>query len=91
MNIQLLRHIVALATIAILSGCSPGTKIKSVETASIEFNAQHAGVDSTAYLLIAPYKKEMDRIMNDVLVIADTALTKELPEGSLGDFVADAV
>ena len=91
MNKSLLQHIVVLYAIALLSGCSTATKIKSVETSSIEFNTQNTAVDSTTYKLIAPYKKEMDKIMNEVLVISDTALTKDLPEGSLGDFVADAV
>jgi 2',3'-cyclic-nucleotide 2'-phosphodiesterase (5'-nucleotidase family) len=83
-------YIVSIA-IAIFSSCSGPPKIRSVATSSVEFNAANASVDSSAYLLIAPYKNEMDKIMNEVLVISDSALTKDLPEGSLGNFVSDAV
>lgn len=86
-----LQQFVALLSIAILIGCSGATKIKSVTTSSIEFNSHNNGVDSATYKLIAPYKNEMDKIMNEVLVISDTALLKDLPEGSLGNFVSDAV
>jgi 2',3'-cyclic-nucleotide 2'-phosphodiesterase (5'-nucleotidase family) len=33
----------------------------------------------------------MDKIMNEVLAYSDSSLTKDLPEGSLGSFVSDAV
>jgi len=86
-----LQHTVAFFSIAFILGCSPTPKLKSVTTATIEFNPQNAAVDSTAYKLIAPYRMEMEKTMNEVLVISDTALLKELPEGSLGNFVSDAV
>src|SRR4051812_11205605 len=85
------QYIVALYTIAILYSCSHATKIKSVETASIEFNSKNAEVDSSTYKLIAPYKAQMDKIMNEVLGVSDSALLKDLPESSLGNFVSDAV
>jgi 2',3'-cyclic-nucleotide 2'-phosphodiesterase (5'-nucleotidase family) len=91
MNIRTPQYIIVFIAIAIIQSCSGTTKIKSVETSSIEFNSQNSIIDSTTYKLIAPFKSEMDKIMNEVLVISDTALTKDLPEGSLGDFVSDAV
>jgi 2',3'-cyclic-nucleotide 2'-phosphodiesterase (5'-nucleotidase family) len=86
-----LQFSIAFIAIAILSGCSGPTKINSVTSSSVEFNAQNTAVDSSSYKLIAPYKYEMDKIMNEILVVSDSALTKELPEGSLGNFVSDAV
>lgn len=86
-----LQHVVALFSIAFILGCSGTPKIKSVSAGTIEFNTGNSAVDSTTYKLIAPYKSGMDKIMNEVLAISDTALTKELPEGSLGNFVSDAV
>jgi 2',3'-cyclic-nucleotide 2'-phosphodiesterase (5'-nucleotidase family) len=86
-----LQYFIVFIAAAILSACSGPPKIKSVSTGSVEFSTANAAVDSSTYKLIAPYKLEMDKIMNEVLVISDSALTKDLPESSLGNFVADAV
>ena len=86
-----LQLLVALLSIATIISCSSATKMRSVETASIEFNTTNSGVDSSTYKLIAPYKKEMDKIMNEILGSSDSALLKDLPESSLGNFVSDAV
>jgi 2',3'-cyclic-nucleotide 2'-phosphodiesterase (5'-nucleotidase family) len=91
MNIRTLQYIIAFIAIALIQSCSGTTKIKSVETTSIEFNPNNSFIDSATYQLISPFKSEMDKIMNEVLVVSDTALTKELPESSLGNFVSDAV
>ncbi|MFL5751857.1 MAG: 5'-nucleotidase C-terminal domain-containing protein [Bacteroidia bacterium] len=48
-------------------------------------------IDSSIYYKILPYKKEMDGTMNSVVGKTDIALTKEQPEGLLGDFVADCL
>jgi 2',3'-cyclic-nucleotide 2'-phosphodiesterase (5'-nucleotidase family) len=86
-----LQYVIVFIAIAIFSACSGPPKLKSVSTSSIEFSRQNAAVDSSTYKLIAPYKMEMDKVMNEVLVTSDSALTKELPESTLGNFVADAV
>jgi 2',3'-cyclic-nucleotide 2'-phosphodiesterase (5'-nucleotidase family) len=86
-----LQYFIVFIAIAIFENCSAPTKVKSVNTGSVEFNKQNSAVDSSAYKLIAPYKKEIDAIMNEVLVVSDSAFTKELPESTLGDLVSDAV
>jgi len=40
-------------------------------------------------LLIYPYKEALDSQMNEVLIYLEEDLTKELPEGTLGNFVCD--
>lgn len=91
MNNRTPQYIIVFLAIALIQSCSGPTKIKSVSTGYVEFNPQNTAVDSSAYKLVAPFKSEMEKIMNEVLVISDTALTKNLPEGSLGNFVSDAV
>lgn len=91
MKITTPQYIIVSLAIVLTQSCTGPTKIKSVSTGYVEFNQQNAAVDSTAYKLVAPYKTELDKIMTEVLVISDTALTKDLPEGSLGNFVSDAV
>lgn len=46
--------------------------------------------DTAIANMIAPYKQKLDAQMNDVIGEAESTLTKELPDGTLGNFVADA-
>jgi len=46
--------------------------------------------DSTIAKMIAPYKQKLDAQMNEVIGEAENTLTKELPDGTLGNLVADA-
>jgi 2',3'-cyclic-nucleotide 2'-phosphodiesterase (5'-nucleotidase family) len=87
----LLRILVLLCQLLLLAACSGKTKISSVTVSSIELNEKNKITDSATYYTIAPYKEKMDRIMNEVLGVSDTSLTKDLPESSLGNFVSDAV
>jgi 2',3'-cyclic-nucleotide 2'-phosphodiesterase (5'-nucleotidase family) len=86
-----LQYFIVFIAVAIFPSCSGPPQIRSVSAASVEFNPENSSVDSSAYKLIAPYKHEMEKIMNEVLVLSDSALTKELPEGSLGNYVSEAV
>ncbi len=45
--------------------------------------------DTTIHYMIAPYKKGLDSLMNEVVGYTEVDLFRELPEGSLGDFVCD--
>ncbi len=53
-------------------------------------NAQHAK-DSTLSLQLKPYRDSVDRTMNEVVGNLEGELVKKSPEGSLGNFMADAV
>lgn len=86
-----LLYIIPLLGITLSSACSKATRISSVSTSSIELSKNVPAVDSPAYYLVAPYKMKMEKIMNEVLGQSDTSLTKDLPQGTLGNFVADAV
>ncbi|RYY38727.1 MAG: hypothetical protein EOO08_12985 [Chitinophagaceae bacterium] len=46
--------------------------------------------DTVLVQLLAPYRDSVDRSMNEVVGIAEKALDKKQPEGSLGNFMADA-
>lgn len=57
-----------------------------------ELNSQTVSpTDSTIIVTIRPYKIEMEKIMNEVLVFSKEPLLKGVPESTLGDFVSDAV
>jgi 2',3'-cyclic-nucleotide 2'-phosphodiesterase (5'-nucleotidase family) len=47
--------------------------------------------DSALQVLMAPYRDSVDRSMNQVIGTADKTLEKRQPEGTLGNFMADAM
>src|SRR5688500_7869699 len=49
------------------------------------------GRDSSIYHLTEPYRDSVDKSMNKVIGIAAVSLDKKKPEGSLGNFMADAM
>lgn len=47
--------------------------------------------DSSALLIIEPYKSSIDLEMNEIISYSDIAITKNQPEGLLNNFVSDLV
>ena len=47
--------------------------------------------DSNLISLITPYKQKMQKQMEEVIGASEVAMTKEQPEGILGNFVADCL
>jgi len=90
MKHNLLKYSILVLIAVFIFSCSTATRIKKVEFASVELNAQTAS-DADFEKMVNPYKNKMDSIMNDVLIVSEKALTKGLPESNLGDFTSDAV
>lgn len=92
MRTILLHYIYIIIVFVIISGCSSAPKIKKVETSMIEMNSKIIPPSDSGFVkTVQPYKAKMDSIMNEILGSSDQALLKGLPEGTLGNFVADAV
>ena len=73
-----------------LASCGSVKKIDHYETQQYKFNdSLNIALDSGAYYLINPYRDSLNKIMNEILAVADQPLEKNQPEGLLGDFVAD--
>ena len=86
----ILKFLFSGALLSLLLACSSATKIKSVQTSVIEFNAVDTpDEDSAAINEIAPYKVGMEREMKGVLIYSEQNMMKGYPEGLLGSFVAD--
>lgn len=79
-----------LAISFLISSCSHDLQFVSSESNKIRIT-DSVGVDSTLILMIQPYKKSLDAEMNEVIGICEKELTKEQPESTLGNFVADAL
>ena len=76
----------------ILSACTSTPKLVKTETSHVVLNSSiDESADSSFIKTVQPYKSKMDSIMNEVLGTSEQALLKGLPEGTLGDFVSDAV
>src|SRR5687767_10210940 len=74
----------------LLIACSGEKKLSSVETSTLELGA-NASEDSAVLAIIQPYKKVVDKEMNEVLVISNQPLMKGEPEGALGNLIADII
>lgn len=77
----------------LIAGCYPYAKMKSVETSMIKFDTTFSKTDEDAQInaLIGPYKQKKDSVMYSELGVSEVAMVKGLPEGLLGNFVADLV
>lgn len=71
-------------------GChTPQTMVKK-DFESSQLNSRNPE-DSQVVRMIAPYKQQLDLSMNEIVGRVENTLYKETPEGSLNNFIADAV
>lgn len=90
---KLLQHSIYLFVLScILIACTSTPKLQKVETTMMELNSKTVEPSDSSFIkIVLPYKTKMDSIMNEILGTSEQALLKGLPEGTLGDFVSDAV
>lgn len=90
MRNKILKYFLSGALLSLLFACSSSTKLKSVQTSVTEFNAVDTpDQDSAVISEIAPYKLEVKKEMEGILIYSEQAMTKGTPEGLLGNLVAD--
>lgn len=67
----------------------------SYQAQKVQYNdyriATGAKQDSAMLVLLKPYSDSLSKSMNDVVAVSETDLEKKQPEGSLGNFLADAM
>lgn len=74
-----------------LAACSGPYQFNSYKAQSVRINTDSLKLyDSSIAQMIAPYKSKLDAQMNEVIGTTETTLVKEMPDASLGNFVADA-
>ena len=73
----------------VLVSCRPKLKPSSITLQHTSLSKEKD--DSVIYNKLLPYKITFEKEMNEVLAISEEALTKDQPEGNLGDFVADCL
>lgn len=73
-----------------LTACHTPYKVSNYNAANMRIHADSLQLYDTAMAnIIAPYKLQLDAKMNEVIGVAAGDLVRELPDGSLGNFVAD--
>lgn len=71
-----------------LQACHPHFRPMSMQYAG--YNIQQATTDSAMNGLLGPYARKVGETMNDVVAELGTTLTKQSPDGTLGNFLADS-
>ena len=86
-----LRHYpIILSLLFILGSCTTVQHISKTDTQSIVINADiPAKDDPEANALIAPYKAQLDDVMNEVITELPQEISKQKPESPLGNLVTD--
>jgi 2',3'-cyclic-nucleotide 2'-phosphodiesterase (5'-nucleotidase family) len=70
--------------------CTPKLTLTNTQTHNIKINKDSLQLhDAKTFNTIAPYKIKLDSLMNEVLCYNNQDLKKDLPEGTLGNFVCD--
>jgi 2',3'-cyclic-nucleotide 2'-phosphodiesterase (5'-nucleotidase family) len=75
----------------VLLSCKPGYRIESTQPTEYVFSdTSITPADSAIIGFITPYKEKMEGEMNSVIAESVYPMERGLPEGRLGNFVADA-
>lgn len=89
MRAKVFLNLLLILVILLLSNCV-NTKVNNTQNNVISIN-KTVGVDSISLEIIKPYKAKMSAQMGEVIGVTEFALTKNSPEGLLGNFGADLV
>ncbi|CAN5538578.1 5'-nucleotidase [soil metagenome] len=80
-----------LLLITSLIACRSTSTIEKVETSQyIMSDSANPKIDSALWKMVDPYRVQLSKTMSETLAISAQMLTKETPEGLLGNFAADA-
>lgn len=72
------------------SACTPKLTLNNTQTHNIKINKDSIQLhDAKTFNTIAPFKIKLDILMSEVLCYNNQDLKKDLPEGTLGNFVCD--
>ena len=72
------------------NACAPKLTLTNALTQNIKINKDSLQLhDEKTFNTIVPYKIKLDSLMNEVLCYNNQDLKKDLPEGTLGNFVCD--
>lgn len=82
------KYILIVLSLGLLQGCQPGFKPSLLQYSG--YNIQRIAADSSVSAMLRPYATEVSRKMLDTVGNASVLMRKELPDGALGNFLADS-
>jgi len=82
------RILFGLVLITVFLGCTPRVYLVSISDDNQKTTAE-SPADQSVEAMIQPYKIKMEKEMNVVIGVFENEMTKEKPESTLGNFVAD--
>lgn len=85
------RILLAIGLLLLLGSCKVNHFLRVEPNTYTVADTSAVGRDSTVLAMIQPYKKQLDVEMNQVIGQTAIDLERKLPEGNLGNLVADAL
>lgn len=80
-----------LLLFSILLSCSKTIHVANTKVSGYEMDDQTASPDQRIEALISPYRKELEKEMNQVIGEVSARMEKRKPESTLGNWVADVI
>lgn len=82
------KFISAAIILGLLAGCHPGLRPTNLQYSG--YNIQRIAPDSGMSAMLRPFASEVARQMRDTVGLLPLTIRKELPDGALGNFLADS-
>ncbi len=83
------RGYIYIAALLLLSSCTTRMTLVQYSAAERRMTDSLKGYDPKMAATIKPYRDSMEAEMNQVLVVSDTVLTKQMPESDLGNILSE--
>lgn len=71
------------------------TSVQHISKTDVQYNViksdPSVGEDENINTIVAPYKAQLDAVMNEILAVLPAGMSKEKPESLMGNWVTDAI
>jgi 2',3'-cyclic-nucleotide 2'-phosphodiesterase (5'-nucleotidase family) len=71
------------------------TTVQHISKADVQYNVIKSdatvGEDEHINTIVAPYKAQLDKVMNEILAVFPAKMAKDKPESTMGNWVTDAI
>src|SRR5688572_1679200 len=86
------RFVFLIFSAALFSGaCTTVQHISKTEASYNVVKSETISEDPAVSLIVEPYKKQLDAVMNEVLAVLPVEIAKGKPESPLGNWVTDVI
>ena len=82
---------ILFSSLLLIAACTSVNHISKTDVKYTVVKSDAASEDAEVNAIIAPYKAQLDAVMNEVLIMLPAELTKQKPESTLGNWVSDVI